>query len=82
MTGTLVRPSVEGGIGYGFGVGDFALSPALRYLQVVQSSAPLSDEDARVLLFGIDFAILDARSGTAGTSTTGGAGREGGAAGR
>jgi outer membrane protein OmpA-like peptidoglycan-associated protein len=61
ITGKLARASVEGGVGWGFALGSFALSPTLRYVQVVQPSDPLSSQDARLLLFGAELAVLDAR---------------------
>ena len=61
LTGKIVRPSVEAALGYGFPIGAFALAPALRYVQVVQPSDPLSDQDARVLLLGVELAFVDAQ---------------------
>ncbi|MFI5308529.1 MAG: OmpA family protein [Polyangiales bacterium] len=59
LTGKLTRPGVEGGIGWGFPVGSFALAPVVRYVQVVQGSNALSSEDARLFLFGAELAVLD-----------------------
>jgi outer membrane protein OmpA-like peptidoglycan-associated protein len=59
LTGTLVRPHVEAGLGYGIAAGDVAIAPTARYVQVVQSSDPLSDEDARLLLVGVELAFVD-----------------------
>jgi outer membrane protein OmpA-like peptidoglycan-associated protein len=60
LTGTLVRPAFEAAIGYGIPVSSFSLAPTLRYVQVVQPTDDLSSEDARVLMFGIEMAVIDA----------------------
>ena len=59
-TGELLRPSYEGGLGYGIALSDFSVAPVLRYVQVIQPSDPLSDEDARLLMLGAEFTFLDA----------------------
>jgi outer membrane protein OmpA-like peptidoglycan-associated protein len=56
-----VRGHAGGGLGYGFATGALGLAPVVRYEQVVQPSHPLSDEDARLLLFGVELTFLDAR---------------------
>jgi len=61
VTGDLVRVGIEAGVGFGFALGSFSLSPTLRYLQVLQPRDVLSDDDAHVLLLGAEFALLDAR---------------------
>jgi outer membrane protein OmpA-like peptidoglycan-associated protein len=60
LTGELFRAGLEGGIGWGIDFGKLELAPTLHYLQVVQPSDPLSDEDARVLMLGVEMALLDA----------------------
>ena len=60
VTGDLVRAGIEAGVGYGFALRAFSISPTLRYLQVLQPRDVLSDDDAHVLLFGAEFALLDA----------------------
>lgn len=60
LTGTLVRPAFEAAIGYGIPVSSITLAPTLRYVQVVQPTDVLSSEDARVLMFGIEMAVIDA----------------------
>jgi outer membrane protein OmpA-like peptidoglycan-associated protein len=62
LTGKLVRSGFEAGLGWGFPLGKLALSPTLRYLQVVQPSDPLSGADARLLLLGVELAVLDRRA--------------------
>jgi outer membrane protein OmpA-like peptidoglycan-associated protein len=59
ITGTLVRPAFEAALGYGIPVSSLTLAPTLRYVQVVQPSHALSSEDARVLMFGIELAVVD-----------------------
>lgn len=61
VTGKLVRSGFEAGLGWGFALGKLALSPTLRYLQVVQPNDSLSGADARLLLLGVELAVLDAR---------------------
>ncbi len=62
ITGKLARPGFEGGIGYGLPVGSLALAPTVHYVQIVQPSTSLSGADARLLLFGVELAVLDARA--------------------
>ncbi|MDH5672464.1 MAG: OmpA family protein [Myxococcales bacterium] len=57
VTGRLARPSVELGLGYSFEFAGHALSPALRYVQVVQPQDVLSDQDARLLSLGVEFGL-------------------------
>jgi outer membrane protein OmpA-like peptidoglycan-associated protein len=59
VTGTIVRPSVEGGLGYAFKTGALAIAPALHFAQVIELSNPLSAQDARILLLGVELAVLD-----------------------
>jgi outer membrane protein OmpA-like peptidoglycan-associated protein len=63
LTGTLLRATVEAGLGWNFRVGKrgLTLGPALRYLQVVQPSDPLESRDARVGLVGIEVGFFDPR---------------------
>ncbi len=60
VTGELLRASYEGGLGYGIALSGFSVAPVLRYVQVIQPSDPLSDEDARLLMLGAEFTFLDA----------------------
>ncbi|HMI91320.1 MAG TPA: OmpA family protein, partial [Polyangiales bacterium] len=60
VTGELVRPAIEAGLGYGVALDDkLALAPVVRFMQIIQSSAPLSSADARVLMIGAELALLD-----------------------
>lgn len=54
ITGTLVRPLLGAGLGYGISVGDMTLAPALRYAQVIQGSDPIDSRDARLLMLGVE----------------------------
>ena len=60
LTGELIRPAFEAGLGYGVALDDkLALAPTVRFLQLIQPSAPLSGADAHVLLIGAELALLD-----------------------
>lgn len=57
VTGAEGRPGVEAGIGWGIPVGPITLGPTVRYFQLIQPDSPdnlVTDDDARVLLFGIE----------------------------
>jgi len=60
VTGELVRGSLEAGLGWGLPLGKIVLAPSLRFVQVVQGADPLSDEDARLLLLGVEVTLRDA----------------------
>jgi outer membrane protein OmpA-like peptidoglycan-associated protein len=60
LTGELVRPAFEAAVGYGVPLSSLSMAPTLRYVQVVQPTDDLSSEDARVLMFGLEFAVVDA----------------------
>jgi outer membrane protein OmpA-like peptidoglycan-associated protein len=60
LTGELVRAGFEAAIGYGIPVGSLSLAPTLRYVQVIQPSEVLSSEDARLLMLGLELAVVDA----------------------
>jgi outer membrane protein OmpA-like peptidoglycan-associated protein len=59
LTGTIVRPSFEGGLGYAFKTGALAIAPALHFAQVVELHNSLAPQDARVLMLGVELAVLD-----------------------
>jgi outer membrane protein OmpA-like peptidoglycan-associated protein len=61
VTGKSARPSLEAGIGIGFGLHALTIAPTVRYLQVIQPSNPPSDEDARLLLAGIEVTFNERR---------------------
>ena len=61
LTGDWVRPSIEAGLGYGIALGPVCLAPTVRYLQVLQPATPPSDDDARLLLAGIELTFNDVR---------------------
>jgi outer membrane protein OmpA-like peptidoglycan-associated protein len=62
LTGTLLRPTAEAGLGWNFRVGDrLTLGPSVRYLQVVQPSDPLEARDARIGLVGLEVGFFDPR---------------------
>jgi outer membrane protein OmpA-like peptidoglycan-associated protein len=54
LTGTLLRPMLEGGLGYGFAVRGYALGPMLRYHHLFQPGSGLDGRDAKMALLGIE----------------------------
>jgi outer membrane protein OmpA-like peptidoglycan-associated protein len=61
LTGELVRPTFELGVGWGIPVGRVNLGPSLRYLQVFQPDDEFDGRDAQVLLFGVELSLFDER---------------------
>jgi outer membrane protein OmpA-like peptidoglycan-associated protein len=63
LTGKLLRPGFEAGLGWGFAIGSLALAPTLRYLQVVQGHSPLAGagSDARLVMIGAELSVLDSK---------------------
>jgi len=62
LTGSLIRPAFEAGLGYGFYAGARgAVGPVLRYIQVLQSDDALSGSDARIALVGLRVSLFDVR---------------------
>ncbi len=65
LTGELVRAGLDAAVGYGIPVGSLSLAPVLRYVQVIQPSEVLSSEDARLLMLGLELAVVDAERSVA-----------------
>jgi outer membrane protein OmpA-like peptidoglycan-associated protein len=61
LTGTSLRPSFEAGLGYGIALGPLCIAPSVRYLQVFQPANPPSDDDARLVLAGLELTFNDQR---------------------
>jgi outer membrane protein OmpA-like peptidoglycan-associated protein len=59
ITGTLVRPSAEAGLGYGIAAGSIAIAPVLHFVQVIELSNRIAPQDARVLMLGVELALID-----------------------
>jgi len=59
LTGSLLRIAGEAGLGWNFDLAGFTVGPTARYLQVVETSNPLDNTDAKILLFGIELALRD-----------------------
>lgn len=59
LTGTLVRPVAEAGLGWNFRAGNITLGPTLRYLYVLQPSSALDSTDAHVGLAGVEVVFHD-----------------------
>jgi outer membrane protein OmpA-like peptidoglycan-associated protein len=70
LTGTIVRPSLEGGLGYAFNTGALAIAPALHFVQVIELSNALAPQDARVLMLGVELAVLDTHRAPASVVST------------
>jgi outer membrane protein OmpA-like peptidoglycan-associated protein len=64
LTGDVKRLGLEAGTGYGFVVDGNAIAPSARYVQVLQPNDPLSGEDARLVLFGVEITLGGAREAT------------------
>ncbi|MDH5493073.1 MAG: hypothetical protein OEY14_14055, partial [Myxococcales bacterium] len=61
VTGPSLRPVLEAGIGWGFGLGSLTLSPYARFLQIIQpDQGGLDDRDASILSFGVRLDLDDA----------------------
>jgi outer membrane protein OmpA-like peptidoglycan-associated protein len=58
VTGDLVRPMGEVGLGWAFKSGPLLLGPMLRYQHVLQSGDGLDGADAKILILGVDFGLL------------------------
>jgi hypothetical protein len=56
ITGTLLRATVEGAIGYGIALGRFVFAPVVRYVQVLQPDGPrqLDGRDARLVMLAFE----------------------------
>lgn len=65
VTGKLVRPAFEAGLGWHFpvrlGGTSFALGPTARYLHVLAPGRGLDTRDARIVMLGVELALRDAR---------------------
>lgn len=60
ITGGRARVGLELGAGYGFAVNkQTAVSPVLRYTQIIQPSDALESNDARILLLGLELSFFD-----------------------
>jgi outer membrane protein OmpA-like peptidoglycan-associated protein len=59
LTGTMTRPSLEGGLGYAFKAGALAIAPVLHFAQVVELHDAIAPQDARLLMLGVELALLD-----------------------
>jgi len=61
LTGGLVRPSVELGLGWGFAIDDVDLAPVARWVTVFEVDNQLDDRPANVLTLGLEVTLFDAR---------------------
>lgn len=61
LTGTLVRPEVEGAIGWGFALGDVDLAPVVRATQIFHFDDQIDGRGAFVLFAGLDVSFFDGR---------------------
>ena len=60
MTGTLLRAAFEAGAGWNFRKGGWLFGPVVRYLQVIETSDPIDNTDAKLALVGIQVVLHDA----------------------
>jgi outer membrane protein OmpA-like peptidoglycan-associated protein len=60
VTGELICPSFDAGLGWGFELGVMDIAPTVRYLQIIHEG-DLEDRDARIVLFGAEVSFFDAR---------------------
>ncbi|MBN1654058.1 MAG: OmpA family protein [Deltaproteobacteria bacterium] len=60
LTGELIRPSFDAGLGWGFELGIVDIAPTVRFFQVIHNG-DLDDRDGRLLLFGAELSFFDAR---------------------
>ncbi len=61
LTGTLVRPALEVGLGFSFEVGDVDIGPMIRWMTVFETESQLERRPANLLLVGIEMVLFDAR---------------------
>jgi len=54
LTGSLVRPVGEVGVGYGLSLWNLAVAPTARYLHIVQWGNALDNTDAKMVLIGVE----------------------------
>jgi outer membrane protein OmpA-like peptidoglycan-associated protein len=60
LTGKLIRPGFDAGLGWGFELGPIDLAPTVRYMHIIHWGG-LDPRDARLLLFGVEISFFDAR---------------------
>ena len=63
LTGSLLRPVGEVGVGYGFSLGNLAVAPTARYLHIVQWGNALDNTDAKLVLLGVE-AVFSKKAAT------------------
>ena len=61
VTGTLVRPVFEVGVGYGFEVDDVRLGPSVRLMHVPQWDDPIDNGAALIIMAGLELVLFDRR---------------------
>jgi outer membrane protein OmpA-like peptidoglycan-associated protein len=61
LTGTLVRPTFEGGLGATFEAGEVGVGPAFRFIHVMQTEQGIDASSAYVATAGLEIVLLDAR---------------------
>ncbi|MDQ3032930.1 MAG: OmpA family protein [Myxococcota bacterium] len=62
LTGELVRPVFEVGVGYGFEIDDVRLGPAARFQHALHFDDPLDDRSAFLLTLGVEVVLFDRRA--------------------
>jgi hypothetical protein len=61
LTGELVRPAFEAGMGYGLSLAAIVLSPMVRYVHVLQPGQGAQGADAHLALAGLEVMLGDRR---------------------
>lgn len=61
LTGPVMRPALEVGLGWGIELGDIDLAPVARWTTIFEVDSQLAPSSAHLLLLGVEVTFLDAR---------------------
>jgi outer membrane protein OmpA-like peptidoglycan-associated protein len=61
LTGAIVRPAFEVGVGYVFDAGEVGVGPAAHFIHVLQTEEGLDPSSAYLLTLGLEVVLFDAR---------------------
>lgn len=62
LTGSLVRPFFEAGVGFGFAIGDVRIGPVARFMHLLHFDDPIDNRSAYLLTVGVEMVLFDRRS--------------------